>query len=80
MLTFYRFLVANYGFNVGPNRNSLLRLLNKNEYREKLHHKFLEDTQDLSFASVSFPRLTISEMAGYIKIVASMKKGCSEFF
>jgi pimeloyl-ACP methyl ester carboxylesterase len=29
LLTFYRTVVANYGFNKGPSRNSMLRLLDK---------------------------------------------------
>ena len=33
LMTFYRVTVGKYGFGVGPNRNALFRLLNKDEYR-----------------------------------------------
>lgn len=33
LMTFYRTLAVQYKFSVGPNKNALMRLLNKNEYR-----------------------------------------------
>lgn len=58
--TFYRYTVAKYGFSSGPNRNSLLRLLNKDEYREKHHNRFIGDTRDVFFGKVQFPDLTVT--------------------
>jgi len=37
LLTFYRSAIAAYGFGYGPNQASLMRLLNKNEFRQKHH-------------------------------------------
>ena len=41
---------------------------------------FLEETKDVAFGPVPFPRLTITEMVAYIKVIGSLKGGCSDFF
>ena len=60
LLTFYRVTLAAYGFNKGPNKKALLRLLNKNEFREKHHSRFIEETRDVYFGPVQFPNLTVT--------------------
>lgn len=46
-----------------------------------MHHKrFLEDSKDIAFGPVPFPRLTLTEAAAYIKIISSLPGGGSEHF
>lgn len=33
LMTFYRFVIGAYGFGPGPNKNAMLRVLNKDSYR-----------------------------------------------
>lgn len=56
LLTFYRCTSAAYGFGKGPNHVSMIRLLNKNEFREQHHQRFIEDIRDMKFShQVPFP-------------------------
>jgi hypothetical protein len=62
LLTFYRNTVVTYGFGPGPHHIAMMRLLNKNEFREQHHERFIADTRDISFIPIKtpFPELTLT--------------------
>lgn len=79
--TFYRNVIGCYGFGVGPNRNAMLRLLNKDEYRAKQNARFIDDTREIFFGTkVQFPALSVTEMSAYIKLLSSLPEGLSQTF
>ena len=77
--TFYLNVVLKYGF-IGPKGNAMIRLLNKEEYREKHHARFVNDSRDVYFGPVQFPALTVTEMAAYIKIFSSIPGGPNRLY
>jgi hypothetical protein len=59
-----------------------MRLLNKNEFRDQHHERFIADTKEISFIPIKapFPMLTLTELCAFTKLISSLPEGSSQFF
>lgn len=48
--------------------------------RIMIHHKFLQTAEGRSFGPVEFPKLTMTEMFGYMRLINSFPSGLSEIY